>query len=1013
MIPVYLTLEGLYSYNRSQEIDFTRLIDNHLFGIFGQVGSGKSTIIEAIMIAVYNESDRLSRNDDRYNNMMNLQSNRIKIDYHCKTGLNSGEDYRFLFEVTKTKTGNINSPKRKILKKIGEEWVTLYDKKINATIISEIVGMDYENFKKTIIIPQGTFQEFIFLGKADRAKMLQKLFKLDQFDLSGGAKRLKVANETALHRLEGKLDGGEVITREGIDCLKKEITVLGLRIKPKQDQLQKMSAEAQKIRSVLADIKQLQILNEHHLNLNQQSEDIAHREHVLARYESAVTHFQERLIALVEGKNMVLDQGRAITRIQQQLKHITVDIEAGVAPFLIAEEAFKKLDQKEQRREQLKSALGIQNQIQKLKEIERQITTQKASLLKLENEIGIIDQNMMVIQNKNAELKRGRVDIHLLHEIDRWFQREGELQRQISGEIDRMKQQEQRISDLFKQINHDIKGYEIDSTEDIDRCIEYYYHDLDELIAQRDQLQIKKALSHYSNTLKPGSPCYLCGSDFHPAPIVITDLTHNMKDNEQELGVLKGELERLKQGLDQLRFLEQNSDDSVLERLEKQLKTHQSGFIWAKFKEITPKELERLMTQDQRIGDEINDAEREVITLQKERDLVVIKRQGIKDEITMFQQEQIRVDTVLKGVRDQCSQEDLHADVKILNEELEIIDAQIGQIERRYQRLLEQRQVLMTKQEQQVRDLQSAETLFEQINLRWERQEHALEDALTFHNFKAISEVEAILATAIDIPLERRELEEYSRQLTTLTAQIDLVQGRIKGVDLNVSTDEREQQLLDQIAHLKDEVNQMNREEAVKSAEIKRLLIQFQDQKESIDKLEKLQERAILIKEMEKLFKGRGFVDYVSGIYLRNLVGSANERFLTLSRNQLALELNDDQEFVVRDYLNNGSVRLLKTLSGGQIFQAAFSLALALADNVRVLNNATESFFFIDEGFGSLDQRSLRLVFDTLKSLRYENRIVGVISHVEALQHEVDLFLKIKQNQSGGSQITRSWENGV
>jgi exonuclease SbcC len=76
---------------------------------------------------------------------------------------------------------------------------------------------------------------------------------------------------------------------------------------------------------------------------------------------------------------------------------------------------------------------------------------------------------------------------------------------------------------------------------------------------------------------------------------------------------------------------------------------------------------------------------------------------------------------------------------------------------------------------------------------------------------------------------------------------------------------------------------------------------------------------------------------------------------------------------------------------------------------VKSLNQAEQSFFFLDEGFGALDKASLRVVFDTLKSLQKENRIVGVISHVEELQQEIDVFLKVEHDRERGSLIHCSW----
>jgi exonuclease SbcC len=121
------------------------------------------------------------------------------------------------------------------------------------------------------------------------------------------------------------------------------------------------------------------------------------------------------------------------------------------------------------------------------------------------------------------------------------------------------------------------------------------------------------------------------------------------------------------------------------------------------------------------------------------------------------------------------------------------------------------------------------------------------------------------------------------------------------------------------------------------------------------------------------------------------------------------LGINKDGNFIVKDNLNSGKIRLLKTLSGGQIFQASFCIALALAESINIVNKQSNNFFFIDEGFGSLDKDSLKLVFNTLNTLRYEKRIVGVISHVEDFKREVDISINVNRDKKYGSIIKTSW----
>jgi len=136
--------------------------------------------------------------------------------------------------------------------------------------------------------------------------------------------------------------------------------------------------------------------------------------------------------------------------------------------------------------------------------------------------------------------------------------------------------------------------------------------------------------------------------------------------------------------------------------------------------------------------------------------------------------------------------------------------------------------------------------------------------------------------------------------------------------------------------------------------------------------LEKAELRRQDISKLKNLFCRSGFVNYVSTIYLQNLCKAANERFYKLTRQKLGIELSEENSFEVREYMNDSHLRNVKTLSGGQTFQASLSLALSLADSIHKLAASSENFFFLDEGFGTLDKETLEVAFDPLKSLRKE-----------------------------------------
>ena len=86
MLPLKLSVEGLYSYQSKQTIDFEELTDAGLFGIFGAVGSGKSTILEAIGFVLFGNTERMNSQEKRSYNMLNLKSCKASIDFEfCST----------------------------------------------------------------------------------------------------------------------------------------------------------------------------------------------------------------------------------------------------------------------------------------------------------------------------------------------------------------------------------------------------------------------------------------------------------------------------------------------------------------------------------------------------------------------------------------------------------------------------------------------------------------------------------------------------------------------------------------------------------------------------------------------------------------------------------------------------------------------------------------------------------------------------------------------------------------
>jgi exonuclease SbcC len=270
------------------------------------------------------------------------------------------------------------------------------------------------------------------------------------------------------------------------------------------------------------------------------------------------------------------------------------------------------------------------------------------------------------------------------------------------------------------------------------------------------------------------------------------------------------------------------------------------------------------------------------------------------------------------------------------------------------------------------------------------------------------TEIVAILKKQLDVVALRKIISENRRSLHLLQGEIAGLEKLVAGVSFNDSD-------------FKQKTEEFNntKELLTKATEKKgNLEGQLKNQKEALEKkilLQNQQEALIIratdIATLKKLFNASGFVEFVSKRYLQNVVALANNRFSKMVRQKFGMELSEKGDFIVRDYLNGGKTRLLKSLSGGQTFQAALCLALALSESIQRNAGIDQHFFFLDEGFGSLDKENLQIVLSTLQSLRQENRVVGLISHVEELQQEMDVFLKVENDPISGTTIKESWRN--
>nr|WP_274601608.1 SbcC/MukB-like Walker B domain-containing protein [Clostridium rhizosphaerae] len=140
---------------------------------------------------------------------------------------------------------------------------------------------------------------------------------------------------------------------------------------------------------------------------------------------------------------------------------------------------------------------------------------------------------------------------------------------------------------------------------------------------------------------------------------------------------------------------------------------------------------------------------------------------------------------------------------------------------------------------------------------------------------------------------------------------------------------------------------------------------------------------------------------------LRYIALEASKRLKDITRGRYALELDSSGNFTMRDDFNGGVIRSTSTLSGGETFLTSLALALALSSQIQLKGSAPLEFFFLDEGFGTLDTELLEIVISSLERLHSDRLSVGIISHVEELKNRVPVKLIVEPALPGlgGSKI--------
>ncbi|EFK37108.1 Nuclease sbcCD subunit C [Chryseobacterium gleum] len=1008
MIPVQLTIEGLYSYRERQTIDFRNLTEAGLFGIFGAVGSGKSSVLEAISFALYGETERLNMRDKRAYNMMNLKSNSSYIEFDFVNYENKLFRATRDFKRNSKKFEEVKPNAVTFYENIDGKWIPLEHSNAEA-----IIGLSYSNFKRTIIIPQGQFKEFLELGAAERTNMMKEIFNLQKFDLQNNVSALNVKNRSELDQLEGQLKGFEDINEEKIKIQKEELTEEQKKLSEANKKLEKISQTYQQLKNLKSDFESLQLNKEKFSKLSEEKPQMDALEAKAELYDHIFRIFNPLIIEKNKLSKEIADKRNEK---EQQIK-IWQETEKA---FTVIKKKLAALEPQFKALEQSKIQENDMNLIVQILKFSEEIKTLNERTRKGSEKVKEVDLNKENIQKTIDELavqiktlKEQKLDSALLSEVGNWFIQQKNLKKIQQQQVEKVVQQQKQISEIGEELKP--FGYHENYKDDFRIRKETLEAKRKELSLKLDHLKIQKELSRFAAELHDGENCPLCGSkehphivEFHDVNIELQEIQENITTVEQELTAVQKQESEIEKILDRKKIFEEQltSEQKTLLRIQKDIEHHILSFTWKQFSHDLEEEFEKKRSDSFTLEKKIEETERNIAlereALEKENKTL----EKYKSALEAFRLEEVSKQEQINISRSGLKILDWNLYAQKTTSEIEDAYQKLVQsnkeTEENYNKASEQEKILSPKLTEQKTIVSQTEKQITELEKEISANESAIAKALADQNFTEFKEVENILLQEINIQVVRTQIQNFKIEFEALKKFIGELELKLKGLSFDSNQFSLAEQ---QLTQAQNEQKQISDSVVTKAAEIERLEKEFVKKEELLKALAKLQKRSENLKVMMNLFKGAGFVQYVSSIYLRQLCDHANVRFHRMTRNQLSLQLNENNDFEIIDYLNEGKSRSVKTLSGGQAFQVSLSLALALAESVQANAQADKNFFFIDEGFGTQDTESVNIVFETLTNLMKENRIVGIISHVEELKEKIPTALNIIKDEERGSII--------
>ncbi|EOU1128534.1 exonuclease SbcC [Clostridium perfringens] len=459
------------------------------------------------------------------------------------------------------------------------------------------------------------------------------------------------------------------------------------------------------------------------------------------------------------------------------------------------------------------------------------------------------------------------------------------------------------------------------------------------------------------------------------------EIASKVKELDKELKLKNSELNSIK---NELKIEDIKLENELILKKEKE-------------KNLLEKEIRILRTQLEE-SNKIKDELREKRDALKENYLS--QKSLLDGKVEVYREKERMIKGSLKGLIDEALPIE-KIDIKGLLEDLQL---EIDYIEKAYLNLSEEKEKLEKAFNNMNQEMAVTKERVNSLNLRKENEEKKVNLTLEEEGFKTILEVKEGILSKDEKEKLKTLIEEYHNNLIKIKANIELLIKKLNGKSL---TEEEWTRVLQEKNNTEKELKEVEELKIRLVTESESIKKKLEEQRDILHIKAKQEHKLALLSDLEKLFKGKKFVEFIAANQLKYISIEASKKLKDITNGVYGLEVDENGKFIIRDYKNGGAERDASTLSGGETFLASLALALSLSSQIQLKGTAPLELFFLDEGFGTLDDNLLDVVMSSLERLHHERLSVGIISHVESIKNRVPVKLILTPAEAGigGSKV--------